>query len=208
MVSEFGVAHGSLNLARVYIREGRLDDASAALRSAAAEGAYPWVVAWLSGVVDHQQGRLDSAIDTLTRLLDTQFAEARERGFDFSKDYVLRNRLAMVLFDRAKQETGYEQNPWLVRCVREYQKTLSVDPENVAAHYGLSQAYARLGDAARAKRHRTLHAVYRVDDNAHDRAVSIARAQNPAANHAAEAVVVYDLQRLGAAGLTATYDRD
>jgi hypothetical protein len=41
-----------------------------------------------------------------------------------------------------------------------------------------------------------------VDDNARDRAVAAARRANPAADHAAESVVIYDLQRSGAYGLT------
>jgi hypothetical protein len=40
-----------------------------------------------------------------------------------------------------------------------------------------------------------LHEYYRIDDNAGDRAVTLHRSRNPAADHAAEAVVIYDLQR-------------
>ncbi len=39
---------------------------------------------------------------------------------------------------------------------------------------------------------------YKPDDNAADRAVRLAREKYPAANHAAEAVVIYPLQRPGA----------
>ena len=39
------------------------------------------------------------------------------------------------------------------------------------------------------------------DDNARDKAISIARKNDPAGDHSAEAVVIYDLQRTGAFGL-------
>ena len=52
-----------------------------------------------------------------------------------------------------------------------------------------------LGDEELAEEHRRLHEYYRIDDNARDRAVNLHRRNNPAADHAAEAVVIYDLQR-------------
>ncbi len=74
-------------------------------------------------------------------------------------------------------------------------KTLDFDPENTVAHYNLGLVYTLLGDPERAGRHRQWHETYRVDDNAGDRAVTLHRSRNPAADHAAEAVVIHDLQR-------------
>jgi len=54
-----------------------------------------------------------------------------------------------------------------------------------------------LGDSALAERARTEHARYKLDDNARDFAITAARARYPAANHAAEPIVIYDLQREG-----------
>ena len=51
---------------------------------------------------------------------------------------------------------------------------------------------------AEARRHGELHATYKPDDNARDRAVVLARQKSAPANHAAEAVVLYDLERPGA----------
>ena len=81
------------------------------------------------------------------------------------------------------------------------------DPENTAAHYGLAQIYTQLGRDDGADRHRQLHAKYRVDDNARDVAVAAARRNDPAADHAANEVVIYDLQRHGAFGLDALSER-
>ena len=52
-----------------------------------------------------------------------------------------------------------------------------------------------------ASKHRLLHEKYRPDDNARDIAVSNARRANPAADNAAQAITIYNLQRPGAPGL-------
>ena len=198
-VSALGSAEGDLNLARVLIREGRLDEAAQALRRAAADGAAPWSVAWFGGEVDLQNGEFDAAIAAFTRLAETRFEDARRRGFDFSRDYRLLNKLAGTLFERAKlARSPAEEAEWLNAAIQRFDQALAQDPENFTAHYGLAQVHARLGNPAAEQRHRRLHAKYRADDNAKDRAVAAARQRDPAANHAAAAVVVYDLRRSGA----------
>ena len=204
-VADLGRAEGDLNLARVLIREGRLDEAGEALRRAAANGAYPWSVAWFGALVDLQIGEFDAAIESLTALVETRFEEARRRGFDFSRDYRLLNTLGRALFERAKLASSADnERQWLEAGADRYRQALAVDPENVMAHYGMAQVAARLGDESTVDRHRGLHEKYRPDDNAKDRAIIAARRLDPAANHAAEAVVVYDLQRPGAFGLGET----
>jgi tetratricopeptide (TPR) repeat protein len=88
-----------------------------------------------------------------------------------------------------------------------YHKALAIDSENAAAHYNLALIYGQLGDAERAAEHRALHAKYKPDDNAIERAVAVHRRANPAADHAAEAVVIYDLQREAAYGLEGDTER-
>ncbi|HCP48812.1 MAG TPA: hypothetical protein DIT73_01170 [Gammaproteobacteria bacterium] len=184
------------------LREGRLDEAIDALQSAGAQGAYPWSIDWFGGLVDLQNGNLDAAIESFTALTETKYPDAKARGFDFSWDYRLQNTLAQTLFERSKLTTSDPAEiVWLGRSVDHYQRSLRVDPENVTAHYGLAQVYARLDRPIQAEKHRQLHEKYRRDDNAHDRALASARRSNPAANHASEAVVIYDLQRRGAYGL-------
>ena len=73
----------------------------------------------------------------------------------------------------------------------------------MAAHYALAQIDAALGDVHGEEEHLAAHARYRRDDNAADRVIAIARRADPAADHAAEPVVIYDLQRAGAYGLSA-----
>ena len=73
-----------------------------------------------------------------------------------------------------------------------------IDPENVTALYNLTLISRQLGDTENAERYFALYSRYRPDDNARDRAVAIERSRNEAADHAAEAIVIYDLNRPGA----------
>ncbi len=49
--------------------------------------------------------------------------------------------------------------------------------------------------------HQEMHAIFKPDDIAQSRAVQKHRGKHPAANHAAEAIVIYPLNRQGAPGL-------
>lgn len=207
-VERLGSAQGALNLARVYLREGRLDEAVSALERASGyrPAAYPWVVAWLTGLVNKQNGYLDEAIADFRRVIATDFAQARARGFDFSRDYRVLNELGQTLVERAKQERGearrQRRNELLEESVAWFEKVLGWDPENVTAHFNLALVNDLLGEPDKAATHRRLHEKYRPDDNAGDRAVAMRRRNDPAADKAAEAVVIYDLQRQGSSGLS------
>ncbi len=208
MVEKLGRADGPLNLARVYFKEGRLDDAVAALQRAAKfdPPAPRWTIAWLNGLVNKQNGYLDKAITEFRSILDDRYPELDQRGFDFSKDYEVINELGQTLFERAKRERGdanrAQQLEFLHQAAEQFKKTLALDSENVTAHYNLALIYAQLGDAKLAEEHRRLHERFRPDDNARDRAIAIHRRQNAAADHAAQAIVIYPLQRPGAFGLS------
>jgi tetratricopeptide (TPR) repeat protein len=201
-VEKLGRADGPLNLARVYLKEGRLDDAVAALQRAAAfdPPAPRWSVAWFTGLVNKQNGFLDEAIVQFRSILEDRYPELDRRRFDFSRDYVVINELGSTLFERAKRERGdpERQRQLLQEAVAQFERTLSLDSENLTAHYNLALIFAQLGDEAKAAFHRSEHAKYRPDDNARDRAVTIARRRDPAADHAAQALVIYPLQRTGA----------
>lgn len=199
---------GPLNLARVYLTEGRLDEAIEALNRARKydkPAAPPWSIAWFSGVANKQQGHLDEAIENFRSALYDQTAERQNRKFDFTRDYVAHNELGQTLFERAKQERGDERkttrDELYRQAVNEFEKTLKLDFEDVMAHYNLSQLYKLLGEEAQAAEERTLHARYKPDDNAQDRAINLARKKSPAANRAAEKLVIYSLHRRGAPGL-------
>ncbi|NBV45713.1 MAG: hypothetical protein EBR86_08770 [Planctomycetia bacterium] len=204
-VERLGRFDGPLNLARVFFEEGRVDDAAAALVRAAGHTAPeppPWTLAWLSGQVNRQQGRLEEAETNFRKVLEDRTPEMQARGFDFSLDYEVRNLLGLTLFDRAAQFRGGagadERRRLLQAAAAEFERTLALDSENVAAHYNLQLIHGQLGDADRSEHHRLQHQRYKLDDNAADRAVALARERYPAANFAAETLVIYPLRRPGA----------
>ncbi|HSU76008.1 MAG TPA: hypothetical protein VLI89_03005 [Burkholderiales bacterium] len=200
-VEKLGRGDGALNIARAALREGRLDDAAAALERAgrAKVPAPGWTITWFTGLVNKQNGRLDAAIADFRSVIDTQFADARKRGFDFSKDYGALDELGQTLYERAKLERGAGRAAGREALLREaaqwFEKVLALDSEDLAAHYNLSLIAAALGDQVRAEQHRKLYERYKPDDNARDTTVAKHRIANPAANHAAEPVVIYSLQR-------------
>jgi tetratricopeptide (TPR) repeat protein len=204
-VEKLGRADGPVNLARVYFKEGRLDDAVAALQRANDTSRFNppaprWTIAWFNGLVNKQNGFLDKAITEFRSILEDRYPELDKRGFDFSKDYEVINELGQTYFERAKMERNNPaaQKQFLETAVAQFEKTVSLDQENLAAHYNLALIYTQLGDEAKAAHHRKEHQKYLPDYNAQDRAISLARRANPAADHAAQAIVIYPLQRPGA----------
>ncbi|MDP6443083.1 MAG: multiheme c-type cytochrome [Pirellulaceae bacterium] len=207
-VEELGRYDGPLNLARVLYREGRLDEAVQTISRASKHtdpSAPPWTIAWLSGRVNREQGNLREAEQNLRGVLTDHTAEMHERGFDFSLDFEVRNLLGLTLFDLAKQQIGdarsADREAFLAAALRQFEETLKLDSENVNAHYNLHLIHARLNHPREAEHHRLLHERYKPDANARDRAVVLARQKYPAANHAAEALVIYSLNRPNAPGL-------
>jgi tetratricopeptide (TPR) repeat protein len=201
-VEKLGRADGPVNLARVYFKEGRLEEAVAALqRAAKCEPPAPrWIVAWFSGLVNKQNGLLDDAIKNFRSILEDRYPELDRRGFDFSKDYEVLNELGQTYYERAKAERGNpaRQREFLNAGAEAFQKTLAIDSENLTAHYTLALIYTQLADETKAAYHRREHQKYLPDYNALDRAVTIARRADPAADNAAQATVIYPLQRPGA----------
>lgn len=199
-VERLGRPDGPLNLARVYLSEGRIaEDAPDALRRARDfdPPAPEWSVLWFTGQLNKQNGRFDEAIANYRQIIEGGFEQAKGRGFDFARDWRVLNELAGTLYERARQERGEANVEARERFLREaasyYERTLTFDSEDATAHYGLAQVWGDLGDEEKAAEHAALHAKYKVDDNATDVAIAKARQKYPAANKAAEPVVIYDL---------------
>ncbi len=190
---------GPLNLARVYQTEGRLDEAVDALSRAAKytdPPAPPWTMSWLAGAVNAQQGHLDEAIGNFEAVLSTKVPE---RKFDFSLDYTVINELGQAQFQRAQQFRGdanqESRNKWLTQSIATFEKTLAIDSENAAAHYNLERLHRQLGNESEAAKHGELHLKYKGDDSIAGTVIGKAREKYPAADHAAEALVIYPLDR-------------
>jgi tetratricopeptide (TPR) repeat protein len=144
-VAELGLADGWVNLARVYIREGRIPEAREALDRAAAHSkpAAPWVINWLAGQINDRNGLLDEAIASYESVLATRVPD---RGFDFSGDYEVINALGASLYARARLEPSGDpaREDYLRRAATAYRRTLAIDSESVAAHFGVGLTYAEL----------------------------------------------------------------
>ncbi len=201
-VESLGHPDGAINLARVFLREGRVtEEAPAALARAEAfsPAAREWHLLWFGGQVDRQNGRLDAAIDKYRQIVDGGFVQAAGRGFDFSEDWRVLNELGSTLYERSRRERGDARRAlreeFLLDAEMQFLDVLSFDPENSEAHYGLVRIYRDLGRGEDADRHELLHAKYKMDDNAKDSAVFAARRRYPEANVAAEPNVIYHLMR-------------
>ena len=192
-VEALGESSGALNLARVYFKEGQLDQAATALRRASDQQAPPWTIAWYSALIDRENGHLEVATQTLETIINNRFEAARQRGFDFSYDVRVLNELGRTLYERSRQLRGEQQHEMLGQARDWFDKTLQIDPENLAAHYNLGLIHAQLGNNDEAGQHRALHDKYRPDDHAVEQAVARHRRENPAADHAAAAIAIYDL---------------
>jgi hypothetical protein len=200
-VEALGRADGPLNLARVYLREGRVtrDAPEALMRAATIDPPAPaWSLLWFGGLVDVQNGNLDRAIRNFEQILDGGFAGAVGRGFDFSSDYRVLLELGRALHLRALRERGedhrMQRRTLLEAAASRFEEALDLDPENLAAHWGLKQVFDDLGDHEAAARHAAAHARYKPDDNARDRATTAARRRDPDADRAAGSVVIHELR--------------
>ena len=167
----------------------------------------PWSVAYWSAVIDLQQGEYERAIAGFAGVSATGFPEARARGYDFSRDDRMLVEWATACLERARQlrepADAARRTELLQEARRLAQAAIDQDLQRAATWYVFLQTVEALGDPEAATRARREYERYRPDDNARDRAVTAARAANPAADHAAEPAAVYDLQRPGAPGLPA-----
>jgi tetratricopeptide (TPR) repeat protein len=198
-VEKLGRYDGPLNLGRVQFAEGDLDGATESLQRAANMDPAPpaWTLAWLSGEVSRQQGQLEDAAASFRSVLEDDTAERRQRKFDFSFDYRVRNSLGGTLIDLAEVAAARQQpersDGLLLEAEQEFLKVLDIDKENVTAHANLAAIYQQRGDLEKAKLHSDLQLKYKMDDNAVDVAIPEGRRRYPAANHAAEPLVIYSL---------------
>ncbi len=136
----------------------------------------------------------------MSAVKSSAFPLAIERGFDFSQDDRVLVDLAQVQYEWARSLRA--SDPTQAEALLDHARlnahdALTLDPENASAWYVLGQIRTERGDASGAAAAYAEHARYKLDDNARDSAITAARARYPAANHAAEPIAIYDLQRQG-----------
>jgi tetratricopeptide (TPR) repeat protein len=138
-------ADGFVNLGRVLIQEGDHEAAVPILENALrldprlASGHYFLALALKA------RGRYDQALDHL-----------RTAAGRFPRDRVVRNQIGRILF----LKRSYPE------AITEFERTLSVDPEDLTAHYNLMLCYRALGDSERERREEALYTRFKADESA------------------------------------------
>jgi len=106
----------------------------------------------------------------------------------YPQDRVVHNELGRVLFLQKR----YAQ------AVREFQKTLEIDPEDLQANYNLMLCYTGLGDELRANQHRDRYLRFKADESA-QALTGAYRQLHPEDNNERQAVHEHESVALGAA---------
>jgi tetratricopeptide (TPR) repeat protein len=137
-------ADGWVNVARARIQEGNMAAAEEMLRKALE--------------IDPQLAKthffLGSALKSLGRY-DEALGHLREAALRYPRDRVVRNQLGRVLFLKRQYPAAIE----------EFKQVLSIDPEDLQAHYNLMLCYQGLGDPAAAERERVLYSRFKADES-------------------------------------------
>ena len=151
---------GPLNRARAEIAEGRLADAKVSLAEAERRRPGWGKTAFFRATVAKDEGRLEDAERDLQAVLEA-----------FPLDRVAWNNLGLVY--------------WLAGrfpdAVAAYGKTLSIDPEDLNAHYNLMRVYRAMGDRKNADPHDAAYRKYKDDESIRAIAADF-RLKNPWAN--------------------------
>jgi tetratricopeptide (TPR) repeat protein len=91
-----------------------------------------------------EEGKYDEAISRLQNVLK-----------QYPRDRVVRNELGRIYFLQKKYS----------EAVKEFETTLSIDPEDLQAHYNLMLCYNGLGDDAKAEAHKVRYLRFKADES-------------------------------------------
>jgi len=91
-----------------------------------------------------EEGKYDEAIAKLQGVLK-----------QYPRDRVVRNELGRIYFLQKQYSDA----------VREFETTLSIDPEDLQAHYNLMLCYNGLGDEAKAEAHKIRYLRFKADES-------------------------------------------
>jgi len=136
---------GWTNIGRVLVQEGDTAGARKVLEKALAINPRLARTNFFYARALKEDGEYDGAMTHLRTVLE-----------QFPRDRVVRNELGRVLF----LEKRYAD------AVKEFEQTLSVDPEDLQAHYNLMLCYNGLGDDAKANEHKARYLRFKADESA------------------------------------------
>ena len=199
-VEKQGNFYGPMNLGRAYLKEGRIDDAAAALSRAGEHSGekHLWSVDWFMAKVERERGALEEAITRLRRVRGSKYPLALKRGYDFGRDDRVLIELATTLFERARLDSKEARGPRLEEARTLCKDALKMNPQSSSAWYTLARVNEALGLDAEAQEAMSQFQLLRPDDNARDVAILLARKASPIADHASEPIAIYDLDVHGA----------
>ncbi len=136
---------GWTNIGRVLVQEGDTAGARKVLEKSLAINPRLARTNFFYARALKEDGEYDGAMTHLRIVLE-----------QFPRDRVVRNELGRVLF----LEKRYAD------AVKEFEQTLSVDPEDLQAHYNLMLCYNGLGDDAKANEHKARYLRFKADESA------------------------------------------
>jgi Tfp pilus assembly protein PilF len=142
--AEPGYADGWLNVARALIQEGETDAAKPYVEKALAIDPGLGRSWFFRALIQKADGDYDAALVSLRRV-ESQYP----------RDRVVQNQIGRILFLKRDYNAA----------VKALQACLSVDPEDVQAHYNLMLAYRGLGNRDAAEREQKLFLRFKADES-------------------------------------------
>jgi len=136
---------GWTNIGRALLQEGDTAGARKVLEKSLATNAQLARTNYFYARALKEDGDYDGAITHLRTVLA-----------QFPRDRVVRNELGRVLFLQKRY----------AEAVKELEQTLSIDPEDLQAHYNLMLCYNGLGDDAKANEHKARYMRFKADESA------------------------------------------
>jgi tetratricopeptide (TPR) repeat protein len=143
---------GWVNIGRVRLQEGSLDEAKAAfekalaLYNAAPTPMTPYLKArtqFFYAQTMRRLGQYDQATELLDQVLQI-----------FPRDRNVRNELGQIRFRQAR----------FTEAITQFEQALSIDPEDLTAHYQLMLCYRGKGDEQKAQQHQSLYYRFKADE--------------------------------------------
>ena len=136
---------GWVNIGRVHAQEGDTAGAREVLDKALALKPGLARANFFYARVLKQEGKYDDAISKLQSVLG-----------QYPRDRVVRNELGRIYFLQKRYSDA----------VKEFQYTLTIDPEDLQAHYNLMLCFNGLGDEKQAEDHKVRYLRYKADESA------------------------------------------
>ncbi len=136
---------GWTNIGRVLLQEGDTAGARRVLEKSLAIDPRLARTNFFYARALKEDGEYDGATTHLRTVLE-----------QFPRDRVVRNELGRVFFLQRRYADA----------VKEFEQTLSIDPEDLQAHYNLMLCYNGLGDDAKANEHKARYLRFKADESA------------------------------------------